>query len=247
MKRNVVLSPLLVVTLALGGVFYHVGFQGEEPSLGLRFLFPVDFGDIKALADLGIGVSVRGTNIFLKGLEKTTPMKLVFIDLDEAEFSYGPLRPSLPFGFWKPNPDDWVFKVGSSWIILSKDVSLWSDTGILGVQISKDRWRMIGRPLDWLGFGYDSESGPFLALRFEALELEVFERAFEMSLLSDGFTLLLSFRDSPDISLCYMGEGEYVIIGNEGFEFVKKVGSIYVSGGFHEKTPSFSIEYPVQF
>ncbi len=247
MKITALVLTFLTFSTVLGGLFYHVGFFGETPVVGLRFLFPVDLGEIKALANLDVRVSVSGMNLLFDQLERGKPVKMVLVDLGDVGVSYGCLRSPLPFGSWNPNPEDWIFRVGNSWIGFSNEMSLWSYTGVLGVYLSRSRWRVIYRPLEWLGIGYDNLQGATLALKYGDIEMDLEERGLKMSIVADGFTFLFSTEDGFNLSLGYVNGEEYLILRKDGFEFAKKVGSVYVSGGFHEKTPTFSIEYPIRF
>ena len=246
--RELVLLSLLASGMIFPQILYHVGFNPSSPEFGLRFYFPIELGEITALADLKLNATFEGGNLLVENVLESDPIKLAIVDLESVGLYYGFLEPEYPMGVWKTDGGVWKLRIGRSWVVFSNGIEVWTDTGILGVFVRSDKWRFLVKPTEFLGIGFDRTSGPLLVFRYSDLEVSFWRSGFSFRLVGNSLSVSTVYDDGAlDLSIGYMRSGDYLSVSSEGIEFVKRVGSVYVAGGFLEKEPYVSVEYPIQF
>ncbi len=240
--RYIIAPFILIGGVSLGVFLQYFGF-GNTPTVGLDLYFPLDLDEIKAYARLGVSISTVGGNLTFETSGWKDPLKTVLISSKSVSISKGLSRRFVPI-LMDVKPDDWVLKIHGTWVKISNEFYILTDTGYLIYGVGKG-WRVHLRPFDFLTLGYSSDHGFELTLSSGGISVGYVGGNLRFYVFEGDLNICVSMGNS--IWIGYFSEDNYLAIGEGGVEFVEKVGKVYVSGEVRKGKFEFKLEYPIEF
>ena len=253
MRRWIALSSILFAALVLAKA-HVVGLYGIDvsgkPRLGAQVVFETNYSRLKALATLSLDFEIFGGNLFSRMLV-LDPIRVFDVDIDEVSLSYGYIKVDEP-PLLAIDPNSWVLKIGSTYVVFSKESWLWTRAGPVFVGTSfEGRWKA-GLDLDFGKFEffvYSKRSGGyFFAFRIGPV---VFgnENGLFLKVIGNGLSLEFFFDRNRELHTYGLikGENGYIMFRKDYIEIFEKVGKIYATWRLSKESKEFYVGYRVGF
>ncbi len=250
MKRLYLLLFLALACLAQSTVFLKAGFDDfSRPSYGLKVIFNVDFGRLKAFSTVDLEFSFERGNLKAE-MSVEDPTRWIVLDIDEVFLKTGYIENKCPAPV-TVEPADWLLRIYNTYIVFSNSRWMYSFTGSLFFGVSNvGQWKM-GLALadeDKGMYVYRTdESRAAFALQFYSFVLVV-EDGIRVSYIREGSGFSLKFSGSDvDFWGVFRSGDDYLFFKKGYVELVKKVGIGYAIWEFSGKSKELSIGYELGF